>query len=114
MSIILPEKDLYRIFNSANIINQEGLFFYNNHPWYPLERTYKDDAEKTKLTIGEEKFKDFMILDTVSGCFNIHKSLVPVIKKKLNELDITSNYIYPDMNDFKTRIANDGILKSLK
>jgi hypothetical protein len=114
MSIILPEKDLYRIFNSANIINQEGLFFYNNHPWYPLERTYKEDTDKTRTEIGKDRFTELMILDTVSGCFNIHKSLIPAIKRKLNEMGINSNYIYPDMNDFRKKITNDGILESLK
>jgi len=32
MSIILPDHELYKIINSVNIINQQGLFFYNNHP----------------------------------------------------------------------------------
>ena len=39
MSIIVPNQELYKIVNSLNIINQDGLFLYNNHPWYPLERT---------------------------------------------------------------------------
>ncbi|WP_079243198.1 FRG domain-containing protein [Chryseobacterium indologenes] len=113
MSIILPETEFYKIFNSANIINQEGLFLFNNHPWYPLERTYKEDVEHTKSSLGEDKFKELMILDTVSGCINIHKSLIPAIRLKLNEMGITANYIYPDMVNFKHTIINDGILKSL-
>ncbi|MCS4303327.1 FRG domain-containing protein [Chryseobacterium sp. BIGb0232] len=113
MSIILPETEFYKIFNSANIINQEGLFLFNNHPWYPLERTYKEDVEHTKSSLGEDKFNELMILDTVSGCINIHKSLIPAIRLKLNEMGITANYIYPDMVNFKHTIINDGILKSL-
>lgn len=114
MGILLPENDFYKIFNSANIINQEGLFLYNNHPWYPLERTYKEDIENTKKDLGELKFNELMILDTVSGCFNIHKSLIPAIKQKLDSLGINSNFIYPDMQDFRKSITKKGVLKSLK
>lgn len=113
MSIILPNNELYKITNSVKIINQKGLFFYNNHPWYPLERTYKEYIDFVKKEWGDEKFGKAMIHETLSGCFNIHKSLIPAIKMKLNELGITKNYIYPDMLDFKERVINEGILKSL-
>lgn len=113
MSIILPEDELYQIINSVNIINQEGLFFYNNHPWYPLERTYKEFVEYFIKERGREKFGELLMHDTISGCYNIHKSLIPAIKLKLNELGINKNYIYPDMNDFRNKVTNDGILNSL-
>jgi hypothetical protein len=113
MGIILPNNALYKIINSVNIINQEGLFLYNNHPWYPLERTYYEDIELTKIEIGQEKFDDLLMHDNISGCINIHKSLIPALKIKLNEMGITKNYIYPDMNDFKQKSTNDGVLNSL-
>jgi len=113
MSIILPGNELYKITNSVNIINQKGLFFYNNHPCYPLERTYKEYIDFIKKEWGDEKFDKAMIHETLSGCFNIHKSLIPAIKLKLNELGITKNYIYPDMADFKETVINNGILNSL-
>ena len=113
MSILLPDNELYNIFNSVNIINQEGLFFYNNHPWYALERTYHEDIEKTKKELGQKKFDALLMHDTVAGCFNIHKSLIPAIKQRLGEIGITANYVYPDMNDFRNKTTNEGILKSL-
>ena len=113
MSIILPEDNLYQILNSINIINQEGLFFYNNHPWYPLEKTYKEFVEKYIEKNGKEKFDELLMHDTISGCFNIHKSLIPAIEQKLNSLGINRNFIYPDMNDFMNKVTNDGILNSL-
>lgn len=113
MSIILPDEELYKIINSVNIINQEGLFFYNNHPWYPLERTYNEYIVDVKEEIGEEAFKKLLSPETISGCFNIHKSLIPAIKKKLNELGINDSYIYPDMSDFRKSVTNNGILNSL-
>ena len=113
MSILLPDNELYKIINSVNIINQEGLFFYNNHPWHPLEATYNEVANETKKVMGEENFKKVLMLDHVSGCFNVHKSLVPAIKKMLQEKGITKNYIYPDMSNFKHSVTNEGIYNSL-
>ena len=67
MSILLPENELYKIINSVNIINQQGLFFYNNHPWYPLERTYNEYVAFMKKKIGQDKWNELLMLDTVSG-----------------------------------------------
>ncbi|GGZ66442.1 FRG domain-containing protein [Mesonia mobilis] len=113
MSIILPDDEFYQIVNSVNIINQNGLFFYNNHPWYPLERTYKEFVDYFIEEKGREKFDQLLMHDTFSGCYNIHKSLIPAIKQRLNEMGINKNYIYPDMNDFRQKVTNNGILNSL-
>ena len=113
MSILLPDSELYKIINSVNIINQQGLFLYNNHPWYPLERTYKDYIIEVKDKMGAQKFDKAMLHDTISGCYNIHKSLIPAIKKRLNEMGINKSYIYPDSMNFKKSVTNEGILNSL-
>jgi len=114
MSIILPDEELYQIMNSVNIINQEGLFFYNNHPWYPLEKTYKDHINFLIKEKGRKKFDEMLAHETFSGCLNIHKSLVPVIKEKLNEMGINKDYVYPSMKDFRSSVTNFGILESIK
>lgn len=113
MSIILPDDELYQIMNSVNIINQEGLFFYNNHPWYPLEKTYKEYTDFLLKEWGQEKFDKLLTEKTFNGCYNIHKSLIPAIKEKLNEMGINKNHIYPDMADFRKSVTNNGILNSL-
>ncbi len=113
MSIIIPDHKLYKIINSVNIINQQGLFFYNNHPWYPLEHTYEEHSDFTTKKLGREKFDKLMMMDTVAGCFNIHKSLVPAIMKRLADLGITKIYIYPDMNNFKSVVTEQGIYNRL-
>lgn len=113
MSILIPDKEFYKIMNSVNIINQEGLFFYNNHPWYPIERTYSEYIEWVRKETGEEKFNKLKILDTFSGCFNIHKSLIPAIKEKLKELGITKDYIYPNMSKFNKEVKYYAIINSL-
>lgn len=113
MSIILPDDELYQIMNSVNIINQEGLFFYNNHPWYPLERTYKEYTDFLLKEWGQDKFDKLLTEKTFNGCYNIHKSLIPAIKEKLNKMGINKNHIYPDMADFRKSVTNNGILNSL-
>jgi len=113
MSIILPDNESYKVINSANIINQEGLFIFNNHPWYPLERRYNGYAAIMKRDMGNEKFEKLLIHDKVAGCFNIHKSLIPAIKNQLNKKGITKDYVFPNMMDFKEIVSNEGILNSL-
>ena len=109
MSIIVPNQELYKIVNSLNIINQDGLFLYNNHPWYPLERTYIEYIVDLKEQFGEEKFEKLMFLPHICGCFNIHKSLIPAIKDKLKEMGITKDYIYPNAEKFKDEVTEIGI-----
>lgn len=113
MSVIVPNSELYKIVNSLNIINQEGLFLYNNHPWYPIERTYKEYIETVKKELSVEKYNELMFLDTICGCFNIHKSLIPAIKDKLNQMGISKDYIYPNIQKFKDEVTLNGIKKIL-
>ncbi|RZK04109.1 MAG: FRG domain-containing protein, partial [Flavobacterium sp.] len=76
MHILLPETESYKILNNTNIINQEGLFFYNNHPFKTLEEHYLEFSKAIKKQLGEQKFKEMLMLDTFANCFNIHKSLI--------------------------------------
>lgn len=113
MSLLLPEKKLYQLLNNFNIINQEGLFFYNNHPWYPLERTYHEYIPDVLSHFGRQKFDELLMHDTIAGCFNIHKSLVPAIRKKLAEKGITKEYIYPDSLKLRTSVLDDAVSRIL-
>ncbi|RIH66194.1 FRG domain-containing protein [Mariniphaga sediminis] len=113
MSIILPSSEIYKVINNVNIINQKGLFLYNNHPWYPLEHQYKEFAAYVKKEMGEEKWDMLLLHDTIAGCFNIHKSLIPAIKKQLKSEGIDKKYVYPDMKDFTEQVSSEGILNCL-
>jgi hypothetical protein len=113
MHILLPDTESYRILNNTNIINQQGLFFYNNDAFKPLEETYLEFANYTKKHLGEEKFKEMLMLDTFSNCFNIHKSLIPYIKEKLREKGITSDFVYPDTYKMKIEAIKNATIKSL-
>jgi hypothetical protein len=74
--------------NSLNIQNQQGVFTWNPDPSKPLEligdELYK---EANPGKDGKEYY--------FCSCFNIHKSLEPYIRKRLDANGITKEYIYP-------------------
>jgi FRG domain len=113
MHILLPDTESYKILNNTNIINQQGLFFYNNSPFKPLEESYLEFASFTKGHLGEAKFKEMLMEETLANCFNIHKSLIPYIKEKLKEKGITNDFVYPDTHKMKIEALKNATIKSL-
>ena len=84
-----------------NIINQEGLFIYNDDPTRPLEELFKgkDNVEEgdtfwlTKIT-----------------CVDIHKNLVEHIRDLLTRQGIVKDFIYPQ----EEKLAWDSFIDYLK
>ena len=109
MSIILPNNNLYKIINSVNIINQKGLFLFNYHPSDPIEKTYKEFVSNLIKDKGKSIIDELNIHPELSACFNIHKSLIPLIRTKLKELGIDKNYIYPNLADLKESVIKGEI-----
>lgn len=79
---------IFSLNNSKNILNQAGVFTWNADPSKPIElvgdELYKEDKP-------EEEAKDY----SFCSCFNIHKSLEPHIRKRLEADGITKEFIYP-------------------
>lgn len=113
MHILLPDDESYKILNNTNIINQKGLFFYNNNPTKPLEETYLVFAQLVKKQLGEEKFNEMLMIETFANCFNIHKSLAPYVREKLNERGITRDFVYPDTYKMREEVLKAATIKSL-
>ena len=113
MHILLPNDEAYQIINNTNIINQKGLFFYNNNPYKPLEDAYYDDAVSIKSHLGTKKFNELLIHDEFGGCYNIHKSLAPYILDILKSKGITKDFIYPDIYKMKNTIIYNATNKIL-
>lgn len=113
MHILLPDAESYKILNNTNIINQQGLFFYNNSAMKPLEETYLEFAIYVKEHLGDKKFKEMLLLDTFANCINIHKSLIPYIKVKLEQKGITSEFVYPDTYKMKIEAIKNATINSL-
>ena len=84
-----------------NIINQEGLFIFNNHPTEPLEYLFKG---KDNIEEG-----DTFHLTKIT-CIDIHKNLVEHIRALLNSKGVTNKFIYPQEED----LAWDSFIEFLK
>jgi len=91
----------FKIVNNIRIANQEGIFFYNCSPYLSLEAQYKGFSDLLLEKVGIDKAKKMLVHDTFSGCFNIHKRYALHMKKTLNAMGITKEYIYPDISNLK-------------
>ncbi len=91
----------FKILNNTNIINQQGMFFYNNNPIMPIEESYIESINSIKETIGEDEFKKLNYNDNFAICWNIHKSLKPYILSKLQDAGLSEEFIYPNNSNLK-------------
>ncbi|MGI4736638.1 MAG: FRG domain-containing protein [Janthinobacterium lividum] len=117
LHILLPQDEPYRILNNTNIINQQGLFIYSSHAFKPLEQSYTEHVAFIKEGLVEklskEAIDDLLIIDTFAACFNIHKSLIPYIKKRLLDKGIAPDFVYPDPYKIKEVALVNATIQSL-
>ncbi len=73
--------------NNLNVVNQNGVFIFNNNPIKSLEENSMDIYKENNP--HEDNYR-FCI------CVNINKSLEDYIIQKLNDKGINKSYIYPD------------------
>lgn len=81
----------FSLYNSQNIIKQDGVFTWNNSFDKPLEVVGQEQYNEEKENSDQNDYR-------FSQCYNINKNLEPYIRKKLEDLGITSETIYPDKN----------------
>lgn len=79
----------FSLFNSHNIIKQDGVFTWNNSFDKPLEIMGQEQYNEVKEKTDENDYR-------FCECYNINKKLEPYIRRKLEEIGITSETIYPD------------------
>ena len=89
----------FKIINNIRIANQEGLFFYNNSPFKPIEVLYKEFADLSLEKFGRRKFDELLMHETFCGCLNIHKKYTPHIQHTLKKMNITKEFVYPNVDD---------------
>ncbi|TRZ54170.1 hypothetical protein D4S03_00540, partial [bacterium] len=82
--------------NNLNIVNQQGIFTWNADPAKPLEQVGNEEFLKEN---PEEKGYRFC------SCYNIKKSLEPVVRKAIEEFGINQEFIYPDPAKISKEIA---------
>ncbi|MDR1737234.1 MAG: FRG domain-containing protein [Candidatus Symbiothrix sp.] len=102
--LITDDIDEFKIVNNIRIANQEGLFFYNNSPYLPIEEQYKGVADSLLERVGRQEFDRLLVHDTFAGCLNFHKKYASHIKKVLNNMQITKEFIYPELSDLAKHI----------
>lgn len=74
--------------NNQNVINQKGVFMWNNSPNFPVEQVGRNEA----LAVNPDANYRFC------KCLNINKKLESHISKKLESNGVTENFIYPKKN----------------
>ncbi|MBS1625117.1 MAG: FRG domain-containing protein [Bacteroidetes bacterium] len=91
--------DIFRITNNKNIINQEGVLFFNNHSFLPLEEYFTVTSKYSKalkgwdVTDGENK---------LFACWNIAKKLHPIIQSRLKkDCSIDHDFLFPDFTHIR-------------
>jgi hypothetical protein len=95
-----------KIVNNMRIANQEGLFFYNHSPHLPIEEVYKDFADSSLSAIGKEKFDELLMHEHFSSCLNFHKKYASHINKVIKEMQITNEFMYPNINELRDFIIS--------
>jgi len=91
----------FKILNNTNIVNQQGMFFYNNSPDMPIEQSYLESINSLKEDLSDDEYNKLNYNEHFATCWNIHKSLKPYILSKLKEKGLSKKFIYPDNYDLK-------------
>jgi hypothetical protein len=79
----------YSVNNSLNIVNQKGAFTWNADPVMPLEHVANEVVKK------ENPNADYHFCQ----CINFNKKLAHIVRDKLNEINVTRDFIYPNPED---------------
>jgi hypothetical protein len=90
------KKVLMSTIYNQNIIPQEGLFIFNPYPEHPMEDLFKINSSVEFKENGNHQ----------SGFigYNIHKRLAEYVKRKIGNMGITKDYIYPNLSDYSKRV----------
>ena len=98
------EDGTLKLNNNANIINQEGVFYYNHHPFCPLEVKYNLIADEFRNEFNLNDKIKCQIPRKIGFCMNIYKKLIPEIRKKLDKMGINKEYLFPDFTKISKKL----------
>jgi hypothetical protein len=102
--LLSNEDDTIKVYNNARIINQEGLFYYNNHPFCPLEVKYYLKAQELTQDRKLDSNLKKRITNRIGFCMNIYKGLIPEIRARLDKMGINKKFLFPDYTNINTDI----------
>ncbi|MBK6932199.1 MAG: FRG domain-containing protein [Saprospirales bacterium] len=96
----------YKILNNLNILNQEGVFFFSSNAEMPIEAAYKEAMLDFQNSLGADLFAQYGYQEFFAECINFHKSLRPYILAKLKTENITSDFLFPDIEKFSESVLS--------
>jgi ribosomal protein L30 len=99
--LITENNKEFKILNNIRIANQQGLFFYNNSPYEPIELNYYNFICSARERLSEKEMQEKFLHPTFAGCLNVHKKYAKRIKEWLSNEGITEEFIYPDVMRLK-------------
>lgn len=85
----------FNLNNNLNIVNQNGVFIFNNNPILSLEEVGMNLYKENNPDKDSYKF---------SKCINIHKNLKDDVIKYLKKKGITKNYVYPNPKNIAKKV----------
>ncbi len=85
--------------NNQNVINQEGVFTWNNSPGFPIEHMVREQVQQDNPDASH----------FYTHCFNISKALVPYILARLQGLGINDEFVFPEQDQKYLRGVADAI-----
>ena len=92
--------------NNLRILNQKGIFIYNNSSHLPLEEVFFTHSFMYYLIRSP---KDDLVCRSPIFCMNVHKRLAPVIKKEIIKMGYNKVSMFLDPK----RIALLSVPKNL-
>jgi hypothetical protein len=86
-----------RVENNLNIVAQDGAFFFNSHPFAPLEWVFEKHIAPSSPAGDHD------------NCYslNIHKSLKPAVLARLQDLGYSRAAVYPDSRHICQMVARE-------
>lgn len=96
----------YKILNNLNILNQEGVFFFNSNAIMPIEEAYKKVMADFLNNLGADLFAQYGYQEHFAECVNIHKSLRPYVLAKLKTQNITPGFLFPEVEQFSESVLS--------
>lgn len=107
--LITNNNPLYGVNNNLNIINQRGAFMYNSDPFLPLGEQIIKHTQAMHEHYNPLDTNNFM--GRLMICYNMHKSLIPEIRRILKEKGITRDYLFPQISNMTGIIIDTAISK---
>jgi len=88
-----------RLYNNLNLVNQDGAFFMNTHPFSSLEEVL--EGVTIQSADGAE--------ERVITCLDINRRFLPLIARELEAAHVTHDAVFPDPYKISQEIGRKAL-----